>query len=108
MSLEDMVQTNVPVSSMLESNLPNLLDRCASTRHREIDASCVDGECMSRKAQQGIGAGSREDLLGDVCSGSDGSLLASAFQRAFNAAWPVCRSGCRPGDLLEFGDRITT
>ena len=31
--------------------------------------------------------GSREDLLGDVCSGFDRSLLASSLPRTFNAAW---------------------
>ena len=45
----------------------------------EIDRSCVDVECISRKTRQGIGAESRETLLGDVCSRSDKSYPPALF-----------------------------
>ena len=53
---------------------------------------------MSRKAHQGTGARSCEDMFGGVCSGFDRSLLASPLQRTFTAAWL---------DRLESGDQIT-
>ena len=41
-----------------------------------------------------IGARSRENLLGDVRSRSDRSLLASFVQGAFNAAWSEYKGDC--------------
>ena len=61
----------------------------------QCDGSCIDVEGMSRKTQQGICAGARENLLGDVCRRFDRSPLVSSLQRTFNAAWPEHRCGCR-------------
>ena len=72
-----MEQTSVLLQRVLESNH----SLC------EIHRSCVDIKCISRKTQQGIGARSRENVLGDVCSRSDRTPLASSLQRTFNAAW---------------------
>ena len=76
LSMEDMVHSNAFVSSDVGIQLSILvqLDRCASKAMPET----------SRKAQQGIAARSREDLLGDVCSGFDRCLLGRSLQRTFS------------------------
>ena len=97
-SVEDMVQTSVLVSSdvgIRPASSGTLGSLCSDESEvRDFDkmtdlvltANAFPGR-HSRKSVQT----SCEDLLGDVCTRFDRNLLASSHQRMFSAAWPQYR-----------------
>ena len=101
-SVKDMVQSSVPIYTRVGIQ-PTSSDTVGSLCFNESKARdfekwtnlVLTSNAFPGSHQQGIGATSRENLLGDVCSRSDRSLLASSLQRTFDAAWPVYRGGCR-------------
>ena len=68
MSVEDMVQTNVLVPSdvRIQPSSSGTFGSLQIPRRREIDGSCVHVECISSKAQHGIGAVSWGPVWGCV------------------------------------------
>ena len=97
----DMVQSSDPISASVGIR-PASSGAVGSLCLNECKAGYFEKLTLVWTSNASPGIPGRESVqgfaktcLGNVCSRSDRNPLASSLQRAFNAAWPEYRGGCR-------------